>query len=231
MYEELLNFLLARKKRLLSEEEADRLMELITQSMEAREGREGKEDNTALIRKILENVDMDQAYETDTESMENAMEDLLFDGYSSEIYSNDTIDLSESDNDTEPLSERKFQRGEFRAGVKASENEEEPKRRIGLKDKAKEGEWKDLSGGKDNDLQPPKDSTGVLSEDGEGPKRREFKLPGFSKEKKERSFEMRDGGDFNLPGSVEFEFDLGELKKVNNTGPNVKFFDEDGEEI
>ncbi|AFN83522.1 hypothetical protein EROM_081060 [Encephalitozoon romaleae SJ-2008] len=229
MYEELLNFLLARKKRLLSEEEADKLMQLIAQSMEIEDGQREKEDNTALIKKILDNVDVDKIIEEDSESMEDAIDDLFFNDYSNEDCSDDIIDLCESDYAGESLSERKFQRGVFRTKGGSDVASEAPKRKIGIKTRKS-----DTEGLNEEDVMIDKHGGAPKDEVNGGMKALEtrcFKLPGSDTNGSHlgSNEERRKGSD--LLESSEFQFDLGDLKRVDNTGPDVKFFDEDGKEL
>lgn len=229
MYEELLNFLLARKKRLLSEEEADKLMQLIARSMEIEDGQGEKDDNTALIKKILDNVDVDKIIGEDSESMENAIDDLFFNDYSNEDCSDDIIDLCESDCGGESLSERKFQRGVFRARAGSDGASEIPKRKIGIK--ARKGDTEDL-----NEEEVRIDEHGEANGDEpnggtRAPETKCFKLPGFDTDESWQASIEEWGKGFDLPEASEFRFDLGDLKRVDNTGPGVKFFDEDGKEL
>ncbi|KAG5860530.1 hypothetical protein KMI_01g01710 [Encephalitozoon hellem] len=222
MYEELLNFLLARKKRLLSEEEADRLMQLIAQSMEIEDGQGKKEDNTALIKKILDNVDVEGTASEDGESLDDAIEDLFFNDYSDEDYSDDVMDLSESEYGREALSEMKFKRGEFKTRSERDEASDLPKRKIGIKAKRSEREEENGDCGM---IGKGVDAEGDIDEDTKIPETKGFKLPGFDAKGEGH------GKEFGLPEPCEFEFELGDLKRVDNSGPGVKFFDEDGKEL
>ncbi|CAD26411.1 similarity to D-ribose transport binding protein [Encephalitozoon cuniculi GB-M1] len=231
MYEELLNFLLARKKKLLSEEETDRLMQLIAQSMEMGENQEEKKDNTALIKKILDNVDVDQIVEDDTESMENAIDDLLFNEYSDESCSEGMMDLYESDDAGEPLSERKFRRGVFKTRTEPDGSLEIPKRTIGIKASTRRGAGAlDLDAG-DEKSRAHEAGNGSPERSKDALEVREFKLPGFDVKDEGLLYDKGSKKGFDLPEASEFQFDLGDLKEVNNTGPDVKFFDEDGKEL
>lgn len=121
MYEELLNFLLARKKRLLSEEETDRLMELIAQSMDMEEDYRERTDSTALIRRILDNVDVEEIVES-SDGMRNAIDDLFFEeDYGSESMESDMVALY-CEEPAEPLSRQKFVRGLFGKGTAKGED-------------------------------------------------------------------------------------------------------------
>lgn len=232
MYEELLNFLLARKKRLLSSEETDRLMELIAQSMEMDEGCREQGDNAELIRKILDNVEVEEIGSEESESVGNAIGELFFEEDSDGSVSHSSDGMCESDDRSEPLSERKFRRGVF--GGRGDGKQAVPKKRmVGIKDAGGSGLPKDAE-----DMLEARDSKADeqrLGDDGNGDisgKAREgfekrFKLPGLGGERKAGAVE----GGCSEECEEEFRFEIGDLKRVSGTGPDVKFFDEDGQEL
>lgn len=249
MYEDLLNFLLAKKKRLLSEEEADKLMELIAQSMDMEDEYREKTDNTALIKKILDNVDVEDMISSEESSeMRNVIDDLFFEDYSSGSTECDMAALYGSDDMAEPLSRRKFKRGNFGGGtgVEASKGRC-GKKTIGIKEDNRRAKAKDVlgsEGGRKRVRSVENDSAAldvrgedvgtqdVGEEDGQGTEvSKEFQLPGFAK----TEGGGKDTEDREIPSSGgcgdEFQFELGDLKDVKCTGPDFKFFDENGDEL
>jgi hypothetical protein len=233
MYEELLNFLLARKKRLLSEEEADKLIELIARSMDLCEEYVEKTDNTALIKKILDNVDVEEIVNEESDSTREAIDDLFYEDYSSISLEDDLAALYGADDTTEPLSRRKFKRGEFgerKAGVE--ERPSKPMIGVGPYGKPKG------SGGtarKANPTEFVSEASSSSNEDELQSSLRAFRGNGASGSNLELS--RQDGpGTFRLPEAPteeddEFKFEAGELKEVRSFGPDFKFYDEDGEEL
>jgi hypothetical protein len=208
MYEELLNFLLARKKRLLSEEEADRLIELIARSMDLCDEYVEKTDNTALIKKILDNVDVEEIINEESDSTREAIDDLFYGNYSDESLDSDLAVLCGADESMEPLARRKFKRGEFgekRAGTKEMGSE----RNIEIKPTVEEG------GKEANPTEPvseePNSSDNPQS-DAVTSSNHKFRLP-------------------MTPEKEEFRFELGDLRDVKSAGPDFKFYDKDGGEL
>lgn len=242
MYEELLNFLLARKKNLLSEEEADRLMELIAQSMDIEADYMERTDNTVLIKKILDNVDVKEMIDEESD-MRDAIDDLLFDECSSDDIDCDMIALYGGEDNIEPLSRRKFRRGVAFSGKGVST--EQGKKTIGIKDdninkKKYMSEGSSSKKIKVDEAVRPADTEVLLDSDApdkdfseNNDTAREFKLPGLDRSCG-TSLPTKSVVEFRLPTTDqdgEFSFDLGELKDVKTTGSDFRFFDEDGKEL
>ncbi|KAM0671278.1 hypothetical protein CWI42_091040 [Ordospora colligata] len=210
MYEELLNFLLAKKKRLLSEEETDRLMELIAKSMGLDENFREQTDSKALIKKILDNVDVEEVDTSESDSVREAVDDLFFDGDSSDMMQ--ALSDSEEGRDM-MLSEKKFKRGEFKGCQGDGVINSEKKKMVGIIQKS------EVDG---NDEMAAKEAMEEVDE-----MKREFKLPGFEVNKEKQTKDI----DASIDDQEEFWFDIGNLKKVRKFGSDVKFFDEEGKEL
>ncbi len=215
MYEELLNFLLARKKRLLSEEETDRLMDLIAKSMGFDEDFRERTDSKALIKKILDNVDVEEvdADADESDSVREAVDDLFFDDASSDSSGMMYAPSDSGDGKDVMLSEKKFKRGEFKGTRGEGVGSIEKKKIVGIKQR--------------NEANDKEKMVSEEAIEDAGDVKREFKLPGFEvgKEAHEKSI------DASMNSRDDFWFDIGDLKKVGKAGPDVKFFDEEGKEL
>lgn len=243
MYENIINFLLGRKRKNLSKEETDDLIKLIAQSIGLEEEYKEKTDDKSFIKRILDEVDIED--NTGEEEFGGALEDVFDFDEDSFDYSEDVEDFSENYDDVQPLSKRKINRKNvFKNNKKIKENkptneemgqvekpkddpikEEDMKQEVNVKENSKHDDKKEFHEEK-KEFTDDREKLNISSDGKEEVKTFKFQLPSGDTPK------------FNLPSSFktniedeEFKFEIGNLSSVKHTGPTFKFFDEEGKEI
>lgn len=235
MYENIINFLLGRKRKNLSKEETDDLIKLIAQSIGLEEEYKEKTDDKSFIKRILDEVDIED--NTGEEEFGGALEDVFDFDDDSFDYSDDVEDFSDNYYDVQPLSKRKINRKNVFKKVK--KNTEDSQKEDKLKDETQKDDSIVEKVIKDDSKQEDKSENKI--EEKENSEINDLCTSTDNKEEsKSFSFKLPTSNiqTFNLPSSNktdiedgEFKFEIGDLKSVNNTGPSFKFFDEEGKEI